>query len=162
VNNGSAITNYEYSTDNGVNWISRDPVSVTSPIVVTGLTNGTTYTFKIRAFNTMSGAASSTVSKLVAVVPDAPTITGVTVIGDTIEIAFTPPASNGGFDITNYQYSTDGGTYWIPRRPASVTSPFVSYQPSGLYNYRIRALNIIGVGSVSNLVTVQVVIGDGD
>ena len=68
-NNGNAITNYEYSTDNGGSWTTRSRVSTTSPIVITGLTNGTTYQVKLRAINGIgSGAASSTVS----VTPAAP------------------------------------------------------------------------------------------
>jgi hypothetical protein len=62
-NNGNAIINYEYSTNNGSTWTTRNPVSVTSPIVITGLSIGTTYQVKLRAINgTGAGSASSAVS----------------------------------------------------------------------------------------------------
>ena len=66
---GSAITNYEYSTDNGLTWTARSPAATSSPLVISGLTNGTAYSIKLRAVNSVdSGAASSTVS----VTPAAP------------------------------------------------------------------------------------------
>ena len=56
----SAITNYEYSLD-GTTYSSIGVT--TSPVTVTGLTNGTTYSIYLRAVNTQgSGTASSSVS----------------------------------------------------------------------------------------------------
>ena len=61
--NGAAITNYEYSTDNGTTWTARSPAATTSPIAISGLTNGTAYNVKLRAVNSVgAGAASSAVS----------------------------------------------------------------------------------------------------
>ena len=56
----SAITNYEYSLD-GTTYSSIG--ATTSPVTVTGLTNGTTYSIYLRAVNNQgSGTASSSVS----------------------------------------------------------------------------------------------------
>jgi hypothetical protein len=56
----SAITDYEYSLD-GTTYSSIG--ATTSPVTVTGLTNGTTYSIYLRAVNTQgSGTASSSVS----------------------------------------------------------------------------------------------------
>jgi hypothetical protein len=57
----SAISDYEYSTDNGSTWTLSG--STTSPITISGLTNNTTYQVKLRAKNTSgsgnpSGASS--------------------------------------------------------------------------------------------------------
>ena len=68
-NNGNAITNYEYSTNNGTSWTTRSPASITSPLEITGLTNGTTYQIKLRAIN---GIGSGTASTAVSVTPAAP------------------------------------------------------------------------------------------
>ena len=69
---GAAITNYEYSSDNGASWTTRSPSSTVSPVVITGLTNATTYQIKLRAVNSAgAGAESSAVS----VTPVAPTPT---------------------------------------------------------------------------------------
>ena len=71
--NGAAITNYEYSVNNGTSWTTRNPASVGSPVSITGLTNGTTYQVKLRAINSAgSGAASDAVSVTPAVTPIPP------------------------------------------------------------------------------------------
>lgn len=54
---GASITDYKYSTDNGSTWTSA--VSRVSPIVITGLTNGTAYTIKLRAVNSVGDGTAS-------------------------------------------------------------------------------------------------------
>ena len=68
------ITNYEYSTDNGTTFLAFSPVQIYSPVNitklssdgVTPLTNGTTYTVKLKAVNS---GGSSVESESVDVVP---------------------------------------------------------------------------------------------
>ena len=56
------IYNYEYSIDNGSNWVTPFPQVTTSPITITGLTSGTTYDVQLRAVNRGgSGCASASV-----------------------------------------------------------------------------------------------------
>ncbi|NBW92416.1 MAG: hypothetical protein EBR53_08205, partial [Actinobacteria bacterium] len=58
---GSAITSYQYSTNNGSTWTTAS--STSSPITITGLTNGTRYQVSIRAVNIVgSGVASNVVA----------------------------------------------------------------------------------------------------
>ncbi len=60
---GSAITNYKYSLNGGSSWSALSPSDTTSPITITGLTNGTTYSISIRAVNAVGdGQASQSVS----------------------------------------------------------------------------------------------------
>ena len=61
---GSALTNYEYSTDNGSTWITPSPAITTSPLIISsGLINCTSYQIKLRAVNASgSGAASLAVT----------------------------------------------------------------------------------------------------
>jgi hypothetical protein len=56
-NGGSSITGYEFSTDNGATWTSSS--STASPIIISGLTNGTTYQIKLRARNTTGAGDES-------------------------------------------------------------------------------------------------------
>lgn len=60
---GASITNYDYSIDDGANWVTPSTPSTTSPLVITGLTNATAYPIKIRARNSVDfGTASNSVS----------------------------------------------------------------------------------------------------
>jgi hypothetical protein len=54
VNGFSEITNYAYSTDNGVTWTDLAPAATTSPIVITDLTNGTFYPVRLYALTTFT------------------------------------------------------------------------------------------------------------
>jgi alpha-tubulin suppressor-like RCC1 family protein len=57
---GLAITNYEYSINGGTTWVPRTPANTSSPWVITGLDNGTTYTVLLRAVNGAGQSAAST------------------------------------------------------------------------------------------------------
>ena len=60
---GAVISNYKVSTDKGSTFTAVSPAATTSPIVISGVTNGTAYTVKILAMNSAGdGAASSGVS----------------------------------------------------------------------------------------------------
>ncbi len=59
-----AITNYEYSID-GSDFVALSPAQTYSPIMIPGLTNGTTYTTKIRAVNSDGPGAESDESSFV-------------------------------------------------------------------------------------------------
>ena len=59
-NGGASINNYEYSLDNGTTWTVRSPSSTTSPLVITGLTNGTAYQVRLRAVNVAGPSTAST------------------------------------------------------------------------------------------------------
>jgi len=62
-NGGATITNYEYSTNNGSTWQSLSPTDATSPITISGLTDGTSYSVRIRAVNSYgSGIASEAIN----------------------------------------------------------------------------------------------------
>ena len=55
-NGGSAITDYEYQLDDG-SFVSAN--TTTSPVVITGLTNGTSYNIKLRAVNAAGAGVES-------------------------------------------------------------------------------------------------------
>lgn len=59
---GAAITYYEYSTNGGSTWVQLSLSQITSPLVITGLLNGTIYSVKMRAINAVGyGVASNSV-----------------------------------------------------------------------------------------------------
>lgn len=56
----NAITNYQFSSDNGVNWNSLSPVDNASPVTITGLVNGNSYNLRLRAVNGVGAGKAST------------------------------------------------------------------------------------------------------
>ena len=158
---GVAITDYEYSTDNGSSWTSSG--STSSPIVISGLTNGTTYQVKLRAKGSLSGVPSSaTAGTPAATVPDAPTISSIATSAGTLTVSFTAPSDNGGAAISNYKWSTDGTNYRA-LSPAQTTSPIVltTLSTDGTtllvdgtaYPITLKAVNSNGDSVASNSIT---------
>jgi len=70
-------------------------------------------------------------------------------------IAFTA-GSAGSSPITNYEYSINNGVSWVARSPASTASPLVigGLSNSMTYLVRLRAVNAVGVGQASDVVSV--------
>jgi gliding motility-associated-like protein len=76
-NGGSAIINYEYTTDGGTTWTAFSPVTTSSPVTVSGLTNGTTYPFQLRALNAIGPGAASNIISTTITVNTLPTISSI-------------------------------------------------------------------------------------
>ena len=150
-NGGSAITNYQYSTNGGSSYTAFSPVQTTSPVSITGLTNGTTYTVLLKAVNANgAGTASSSVSLTPSTVPSAPTSLSATGGNGTIAVSFTQ-SSTGGNAVSNYQYSTDGGATFNAFSPAQTSSPVtISGLTNGTaYTVQLKAVNTNGAGPAS-------------
>ena len=140
---GSAITSYEYTTDNGTTWTSTG--GTTTSHTVTGLTNGTEYTFKVQAKNTHGAdAASDPATATPATTPGAPTNLSAADTtkwsGGEVKLTWTAPTSTGGAAITGYDYTTDNGTTWAS---AGTASPYtVTNLTNGTqYTFKVRAVN---------------------
>ena len=151
---GSAITNYKYSTD-GTNYTALSPTDSSSPVTISGLTNGTSYTIYLKAVNANGdSAASSSVTVTPSSTPSAPTSLSATAGDGQATISFTP-GSDGGSAISNYKYSTDGTTYTAlsPTDSSSpVTIPGLTNGTS--YTIYLKAVNANGDSSASSSVTV--------
>lgn len=65
---GSPITNYSYST-NGVTFIPFSPVQTTTPLTISGLTNGIVYTVYLKAINAI-GASPASAAVTAAPIPN--------------------------------------------------------------------------------------------
>lgn len=163
--NGSAITNHKYalSTDGGSTYgsfIALNPVDITSPITISGLSMNTEYYVKIKTVNGIGDSvASSAVSFTTEGVPGAPTsLSASNVTGSSVNIAFTAGAANGA-SITNYKYavSTDNVTYgaFTALSPTDASTPItVTGLTAGTLQYiKLKAVNSNGDSAASAAVS---------
>lgn len=149
-NSGTSLTKYQYSTDGGSNWSNFATNSTTSPQVITGLTSGTSYDVKLRAFNTMAGDASATVTAVPGLAPGAPTSVTAVAGAGAATITWTAPSSNGGVAISTYTATSSTGN-----KTCTVNSPTTTCTVSGLtngqsYTFTVTATNSIGTSVTSS------------
>jgi fibronectin-binding autotransporter adhesin len=116
--NGAAISNYEYSTDNGSTWKARASGTTASPIVITtvsasatSLTNGTTYSLRIRAVNAAGSGDSSTA---VSAMPSAVVVSG----DSSLTLTYGSTASTSTYTATG---GTGSYTYTLSSTPSGVS-----------------------------------------
>lgn len=160
-NGGAAVTDYlvEYSGNNGSTWSTfNDGVSTATTATVTGLSNGTTYSFRVSALNSSGTGSTSDVVRATIGVPTAPTSLTATAGAALVTLRWTAPGANGGSAITDYvvEYSADVGTTWSTFDDGISTA--VSATVTGLtngttYSFRVSATNSIGTGAVSSSAT---------
>ena len=121
---------------------------------MSGLTNGTSYTFTVTATNAVgtSSVSSSSAPTVPAAVPNAPT--GLSASGangtNIIPEVWSAPA-NGGAAITDYKlrYSTDNAT-WTTTDTGSTTLGYSQTVPSTVtYYVQVAAVNVMGQGAWS-------------
>ncbi len=151
---GSAILDYTVtSTPSGIT-----ATLASGPITVSGLTNGTAYTFAVTARNaigsSVASAASNSVTPAAAppVAPGAPTIGTATPGNSSATVTFTAPASNGGSAILDYTATaTDGVSTFTQVLPGPTAAPItVNGLTNGTaYTLTVRARNVVGTGSAS-------------
>jgi hypothetical protein len=94
-----------------------------SPLLVTGLTNGTPYACTVTATNSASltGPAGTAASVTPATVPDAPTGVSASAGNAQATVSFSAPGSNGGAAIDNYRATCGGATATGSASPITVT-----------------------------------------
>jgi hypothetical protein len=132
----------------------------TSPIAVTGLTTGSSYTFNVTATNSL-GAGPATVctpSTPIFVVPGAPTIGTATANGLTgANVTYTAPADNGGNAIISYTATANvGGISATVNQSGSGLISIPGLTTGTSYSFTVTATNAAGTGAnsaVSNGVT---------
>jgi len=143
---GSAITGYTVTSSPG----GLTATGTASPLRVTGLTNGTAYTFTVTANNSVGTGAASAASNSVtpaATVPDAPTISMAKAGNGIASIVFSAPY-HGGSAITGYTVTSN---------PEGITgtgtaSPVVvnGLKNGVAYTFTVTATNNIGTSSASS------------
>jgi hypothetical protein len=159
-NGGRAVTVYTAtSLPSGVT-----ATGTSSPITLTGLTSATAYTFTVTATNSIGTSSPSQASNSVTTdyinpnSPGQPTIGTATKTGSTTAtVAYTAPASNGGYAITSYTaVSTPGGITGTLSQAGSGTISITGLTPGTDYTFIVFATNSQGAGinsSTSNTIT---------
>jgi hypothetical protein len=134
---GSAITNYQYSTNNGLNWTVRSPVDTSTPLTISGLTNGTSYQVRIRAVSAVGTSDSST---SITATPNAVTVAG----GSNISTTF------GRSDSSTVFTSTGGVGPYVYTLSSSVSGISISngvVTTSSNLNAGTYSLNVVSTDS---------------
>ena len=170
-NGGNAIAGYcihRSSVDNfveGPNTQQQCQAGTSTSYRWTGLTNGETSYYYVRAYNMnddpstpwgstpydREGPASNYIGVAPGTVPGAPTLNPITPGNGQLSLSWSPPANNGGYPITYYRiYRTCSIC-----TPSNWTTTNTSFTDGNLtngvtYNYRVAALNIHGEGAQSN------------
>jgi hypothetical protein len=156
-NNGSNITGYTVSASPQVGGVTRTCTTASTSCAVTGLTNGTAYTFTVKATNAIGDSLASSASSAVtpassaASAPGAPTsVSGVS--GNAqVTVSWSAPVSNGGSNITGYTVSASPQVSGVTRTCTTAsTSCIVTGLTNGTaYTFTVKATNAIGDSSAS-------------
>ena len=118
-------------------------------------------TISLSAFAASNDVPDTGAGQSVPALPGSPAIVSVGSADGELDVVFDPPGNEPTANITTYQYSTDNGLTWKARATGTTASPLaittVSGGAAGLvngtqYSVRIRAVNAIGTGPVSNQV----------
>ncbi len=153
---GSAITSYTVTSspdDSNPNGITA--TGSVSPITVTGLSNGTTYTFTVVATNIVGDSASSGAISATpqAPIPGAPVLQSPVASNAQVSLSWNPENGSSGYKIFQSVASATYGT-----EVASVSGSVYSYDVTGLtngttYYFVVKAINAGGDSAASNQVS---------
>jgi hypothetical protein len=151
---GSSITEYLITSLPGGIQARGLPLLVNGvmAMVMSGLTNLTSYTFTVVATNSIGtsdpSAASNAITPDTQKFPPQPPIIGAPTRGNAqVSVAFTPPTDDGGRPITLYEVLSTPGSFMA----SGAGSPIVV---TGLvngtnYTFKVRAKNVIGYSPYS-------------
>jgi titin len=160
-NGGTPITGYlvERSTSSSGQWTQTLTGSTEASFVVTGLTNGILYDFRVSGVNIVgTGTPSTTLSVTPSTIPGPSVITSSASYSNQQSLVkWAEPVNTGGAPILSYnlQYSSTGSTgSWLPTTPYSFSASTISYTFTGLtngtrYYFQVQAVNLNGLGPYS-------------
>ena len=153
-NGGSAVTGYKIyrGTTSGGETLLTTLGNVTS-WTDTGLSNGTTYYYKVSAVNAVGeGAASGELSAMPVTTPGAPTLMSA-VPGNSVTLTWSAPANTGGAAITGYRVyrGTASGGETLLATVGNVTTYTDETTTYGTtYYFQVSAVTAAGEGARSN------------
>lgn len=151
------LVDYKESSESDSAYKSYSVVAhPTTAETVTGLTNGTPYTFRVAARNA-NGVGTYSVSRSVTPVgpPTQPRNLSYTALDGAVSVKFSIPENNGGFSIANYEYSTNNGGSWTALSPPAVSDSMTisTLTNSITYQIKLRAVTPYGAGAASTAIS---------
>ena len=148
---GAALTDYEYEQDGSGTWTSTGGKAPSYTVI--GLTNGQTYTFRVRAVNSAgaSAASGSQSATPTTTAPEALQSLSFTPGDQQVTLRWRAPTNDGGVQITHYEYEQDGSGIWISTGGTATSHTVTGLNNGQTYMFRVRAVNTLGNGAVVTL-----------
>ena len=154
----SPLSGFEVTVDGGASWYTFSMLGASGGLnqgTIGDLVNGTTYQVAVRASSDVGpGPASAVRSVVPGVLPGAVDLTSVDFGDAGAALTFEAPVALGTFEITGYEYSTDGGDTW-DALPTSGTGPYTAsldLTNGTTYHVAVRAVSTAGNGTSSTVV----------
>ena len=146
---GSPFTRFEVSSNNGITWVVA---SGNTTHTFTGLVNGTSYTFRVRAVNGAGEGAESDARTAIPIagVPTAPLNVTATPGDAQVALVWSLPATGSPF--TRFEVSSNNGITWVAAS-GNTTHTFTGLVNGTSYTFRVRAINDAGEGAESDVRT---------
>jgi uncharacterized repeat protein (TIGR02543 family) len=130
---------------------SCKPASGQRTCEVTGLDNGSSYTFKVAAITSVGSSAQSSASSVVipAGVPSAPANVAAVTSGSNMTVTFDAPSDTGGSAITSYVVTSSPSGATCTRGANATTYTCTGLTAGTNYTYSVKAVNSKGESSAS-------------
>jgi predicted phage tail protein len=145
---GSPILRYEVQKDTN-EWLMA---SSNTGHIFSGLTNGVTYSFKVRAVNAVGSTETTSREATPSAAPSIPSAVQnlVAISGNSsVTLTWSAPASNGNSEIIFYQVRVGGGN-WI-RSTSSTEYVFNNLNNGTEFLFQVQAVNDVGPGIIASI-----------